>query len=103
MAEFIPDYFIPEKYRGKQVELPCDSKDTNQIRIFLDVPSCANYLDVNPIEFEEEFQGFQGLTRDQQLIWYDKDKLPKGAQGFTDKIVTINLMDRLEMIFIKQY
>ena len=67
------------------------------------IPSEACYLDVNPLEDEEEFQGCQDESDRQQLKYYDKNMKYISAQDLEHQIITWRLMNRLERLLRKQY
>lgn len=100
--KFIPDYFIPEGLRGKTLDLPKGQEKQLQATITLDIPSEAHYLDINPLEEENEFLGEQGFSNKIQLIYYSQNKSPIKTDNLFGEIICQNLMSRLEIILTYQ-
>lgn len=97
------DFFIPEQYRGQRISLPEACSDWPKEPIDLSVPPEAFYLDVNPLEDEEEHLGFQDQSDRQELNYYDKNGRYISTQDLEHQIVASKLMSRLELVLKKQY
>ena len=97
------DFYIQEEYRGKRTTLPRGMPDWPEEPIELIIPIEACYLDVNPLEEDEEFQGCQDECGRRQLNYYDKNEKYISSQDLEHKIVTWRLMSRLEHLLKKQY
>ncbi|MBI2542639.1 MAG: hypothetical protein HYW24_00415 [Candidatus Aenigmarchaeota archaeon] len=84
---------------GQKVNLP--KIERRGPRITLNIPTNAVYLNVNPLEDEEEFLGFQGESTRQQITYH----LPDGScieyDDFENVTKTWVLMSRLRMIFVE--
>lgn len=94
------DFLIPEKYRGKKIEFP---KTSINEKVELSVPKNAMYLDVNPLEDEEEFRGFQDSSDRQEMIYYNLNKEFVNSENLESLILTGELMYKLEGIFKPLY
>jgi hypothetical protein len=99
MAGTTLDFFIREELRGKQLRLPQPRKVQC---ITLDIPANAAYLDVNPLEDEDEHQGDQGNSDQQELNFYDAGKNYVSTQ-YLNAILTSTLMRQLEKKLQAQY
>jgi len=97
------DFFIPEQYRGQTVALPEGLSDWPKESIDLSIPAEAFYLDVNPLEDEEEYLGCQDESDRQQLNYYDNNERYISTQDLEHQIITWRLMNRLELLLKKQY
>ena len=97
------DFYIPEEYRGRNVDLPNGMSDWPKEHVELLIPNEAHYLDVDPLEDEEEFFGNQDDSDRQQLRYYDKDSEIIAVQDLEHQIITCRLMNRLELLLRKQY
>jgi hypothetical protein len=97
------DFYIPEIYRGKRILLPEGLPDWPIEPIILSIPNEAVYLDVNPLEDEEEFRGNQDESNRQQLNYYNADSKIISIQDLEHQIITWRLMSRLEQLLKKQY
>jgi hypothetical protein len=97
------DFFIPEQYRGQIVALPQGRSDWPKEHIDLSIPAEAFYLDINPLEDEDEHQGCQDETDRQELNYYDKNNRYISTQNLEYQIITWRLMCRLELLLKKQY
>lgn len=89
------DFLIPQEYRGQRIVV--DKK------LVLNIPSLAYYLDVNPLEDEEEFNGFQDASDRQQIIYHAEDGSVISCEDAERKITTANLMSGLERILKRVY
>ena len=97
------DFFISEQYRGQKIVLPEKYPDWPKEPVDLSIPAEAFYLDVNPIEDEEEYQGCQDESNRQQLKYYDQNNKCISTQDLEYQIITWRLMSRLELLLKKQY
>lgn len=97
------DFCIPEEYRGKRITLPRGMPDWPEENVELLIPIEAFYLNVNPLEDEEEFQGCQDESDRQQLNYYDKNNKYISSQDLEHQIITWRLMSRLELLLERQY
>ena len=97
------DFFIPEECRGRKITLPEGEPDWPDEPVDLLIPSEAHYLDVNPLEDEDEYQGCQDQSPKQQLKYYNKNSEFVSAQDLENQIITWRLMNRLERLLSKQY
>ena len=97
------DFYISEEYRGRKMVLPVGMPGWPEEPIELLIPDGACYLDVNPLEDEEEFQGCQDQSDRQQLNYYDKTMKYLRTQHLEHQIITWRLMSRLEKLLKKQY
>jgi len=88
------DFEVPEDCRGCSVILE---------NITLNIPKKAKYILVNPLEEEEEFLGFQGLSDRQEIRYYDSDRELIGAQDLEKQIRTDELMHKMESKFKALY
>jgi len=92
-------YFIPEKYRGKDVDLPphTDPCIENE-KVTLRIPKDAFYLDILPVtldgrEISDDFEGnplLRYFSNSENLIDFQEDLLNFGMWS---------LEKRLELIF----
>jgi len=95
------DFYIPQCYRGKNVNLFLTSKITDN-QIILKIPADASYFDVNSLE-DEESLGCQDLSGRQEIVYFNSDKKLIDIQNLDGKLITFKLMNKLEEIFAKQY
>ncbi|MFH0701125.1 MAG: hypothetical protein V2A62_01675 [Candidatus Woesearchaeota archaeon] len=96
------DFFIPERYRGRTLTIPVPpDQPKHDVKII--IPKEASYLDINPLEEEDEFLGCQDLSNHQQLNYYSADQKYFSSQEFQGEIVTEHLMSQLEKFLMKQY
>ncbi len=86
------DFLIPGEYAGKEINLP-------ESEIKLSIPKEAEYLDVNPLEDEEEFNGSQGDSDRQQIIYYNSKRKFLHLDNLDGLILTSKLMNELEKLF----
>ena len=93
------DFYIPKEYRGKKIHVPKGLRFEPEEYIDLLIPNEAYYLDVDPLEFEEEFQGNQDDSDKQQLRYYDKDKKIISVTDLEHQVITSSLMWGLERLF----
>ena len=104
MHEISLDYNIPKEYRGLEILLPkLGLEGRKEKEIKLKIPADAYYLDINPLEDEEEFLGNQDESDRQQLLYYNSDKKCINIVNMEHEINTGDLMSRLEIIFYKNY
>lgn len=98
------DYDVPKEYRGLEISLPkLEIEGLKEKEMKLKIPLDAYYLDVNPLEDEEEFLGFQSESDKQQLLYYNSNKECISVVDMEHIIITWELMSRLERIFYKNY
>jgi hypothetical protein len=92
------DFFIAEQYRGRTLDVVLGD-DVVQLAI----PSDACYLDVRPLEDEEEYGGDQTISVRQMLCFYD------AAEGYLSLIdwdgvaQTSTIMNAFDSCFTPQY
>ncbi|MBS3146234.1 hypothetical protein J4471_00905 [Candidatus Woesearchaeota archaeon] len=93
------DFFIQEEYRGKKINLLKGMSDWSTENIYLLIPRQAYYLDINPLETEEEFLGNQDDSDKQQLNYYKENGKYIITQDLEHQIITCELMRKLERLF----
>ena len=75
----------------------------NSDDVTLTIPLNANYLNVQSLENEEEFQGRQELSDRQQVIYFDVDRKNISHEDVEEKTEARFLIKRLERIFEASY
>ncbi|MBI2109910.1 hypothetical protein HYT58_01925 [Candidatus Woesearchaeota archaeon] len=94
-----PDFIIPERYRGTLLLVRLASESW----LPMNIPRNAVSLDVNPLEDEEEFLGYQCCSDRQQLIFRKQDGAHIQCLDLERRITTEALMVKLEKVFQKNY
>ena len=91
------DLEIPESYRGRILSLLDDRQNTSLV---LEVPYSACYLDVFPLEDEEEFH-HPDMTLSHKILYYNKNRRLIGYTLLDNAPVSEVVISRLERILKK--